>query len=152
MPEEYVTAKIVKALIAYESLDNLKILLMRAQVASPDLPKELEALGAIVDDVACYQTVPETEDLNGAVATLLEEGTDWITFTSSSTVENFHARFDLPALLKKFPNIKLASIGPETTKTLAAMGLKPAVEAKPHNIDGLLKALTNAKDQNPSHK
>jgi uroporphyrinogen III methyltransferase/synthase len=146
MPEEYVTAKIVKALIKYESLDNLKILLMRAQVASPELPKELEALGAIVDDIACYQTVPETEDLNGAAAKLLEEGADWITFTSSSTVENFHARFDLPALLKTFPNLKLASIGPETTKTLAALGLKPTVEAKPHNIDGLVKALVNAKD------
>ena len=141
MPEEYVSAKIVKALINYESVDNLKILLLRAQVASPELPKDLEALGAIVDDVACYQTVPETEDVNGAAARLMEEGADWITFTSSSTVENFHARFDLPGLLKKFPNIKLASIGPETTKALTALGLKPTAEAKPHTIEGLVKAL-----------
>ncbi|MDB6021031.1 MAG: tetrapyrrole methylase, partial [Pedosphaera sp.] len=110
MPEEYVSAKIVKALISYESVENLKILLVRAQVASPELPKDLEALGAIVDDIACYQTVPETEDVSGAAAALLEEGADWVTFTSSSTVENFHARFDLPALIKKFPQIKLASI------------------------------------------
>ncbi len=141
MPEEYVSAKIVKALINYESIDNLKILLLRAQVASPELPKDLEALGAIVDDIACYQTVPETADVNGAAARLTEEGADWITFTSSSTVENFHARFDLPALLKKFPHIKLASIGPETTKAITALGLKPNTEAKPHTIEGLVKAL-----------
>ena len=130
----------------FESIENLKILLLRAEVANPELPRELEALGAIVDDVACYKTVPETEDVNGAAARLLEEGADWITFTSSSTVENFHARFDLPALLKKFPQIKLASIGPETSKALNALGLKPAVEAKPHTIEGIVAALSNYKD------
>lgn len=64
-----------------------------------------------------------------------------MTFTSSSTVENFHARFDLPALLKKFPKMKVASIGPETTKKLASLGIKPDTEAKPHNIEGLVKAV-----------
>jgi uroporphyrinogen III methyltransferase / synthase len=141
MPEEYVTTKIGRAFQDFESIENLKILLMRAEVANPELPKELEAMGAIVDDIACYKTVPETEDANGAAAKMLEGGADWITFTSSSTVENFHARFDLPALLKKFPQIKTASIGPETSKALAALELTPTVEAKPHTIDGLVKAL-----------
>jgi uroporphyrinogen III methyltransferase / synthase len=141
MPEEYVTAKVAKALKDFESIENLRILLMRAEVANPELPKELEELGAIVDDVACYRTVPETEDQNGAAAKLMETGADWITFTSSSTVENFNARFNLAALVKKFPSIRLASIGPETSKAIEALGLVPAVEAKPHNIDGLIKAL-----------
>lgn len=141
MPEEYVAAKIAKAFAKHESIENLKILLLRAEVATPDLPRELEGMGAIVDDVACYKTIPETEDVNDAVASLTEKGADWITFTSSSTVENFHARFDLPALLKRFPGIQLASIGPETTKSLAALGLKPAAEARPHTIPGLINAL-----------
>ena len=144
MPPEYVSSKIVKAMTSFESVENLKILLMRAEVASPELPRDLEAMGAIVDDIACYKTVPETEDVSGTAAALLEEGADWITFTSSSTVENFHARFDLPALQKKFPQMKLASIGPETTKAITALGLKPNVEAKPHTIEGLVKALVNA--------
>lgn len=141
MPEEYVAGKIGKAFAEYESIENLKILLLRAEVANPELPRELEAMGAIVDDVACYRTVPETEDTNGAVAKLTEAGADWITFTSSSTVENFHARLDLPKLLQKFPALKLASIGPETTKAIAALGLKPALEAREHTIDGLVGAL-----------
>jgi len=66
------------------------------------------------------------------------------TFTSSSTVEHFHSRFDLPALLKKFPKMQLASIGPETSKALLALGLKPAVEANPHSIEGLIEALLRA--------
>ena len=143
MPEEYVAVKIAGAFAKFETIENLKILLLRAEVATPELPEALEALGAIVDDVACYKTVPETEDLNGASARLLEDGADWITFTSSSTVENFHARFDLPALLKKFPQIKLASIGPETTRALVSLGLKPDAEAKPHTIEGLVQALVS---------
>ncbi len=114
---------------------------MRAEKANADLPRELEALGAIVDDIACYRTVPETEDPTGAAGKLQESGADWITFTSSSTVEHFHARFDLPALVRKFPEIKLASIGPETSKSLMALSLKPTVEAKPHTMEGLVKGL-----------
>lgn len=141
MPDEYVSSKIAKALTDYESIENLRILLMRAEVANRELPKELETLGAIVDDVASYKTVPETEDRNGAAAKLLEGGADWITFTSASTVENFHARFSLPELLKRFPQMRIASIGPETTKAIKALGLEPTVEAKPHNIAGLVKAI-----------
>ncbi|GDY20123.1 hypothetical protein LBMAG56_14680 [Verrucomicrobiota bacterium] len=141
MPEKYVTAAIAKAMNDFASVENVKVLLLRAEVANPDLPKELAALGAIVDDVPCYQTVPETEDVNGAVARLLEAGADWITFTSSSTVENFHARFDLPKLLQQFPATRLASIGPETSKAIRALGLEPFLEARPHTIDGLAAAL-----------
>ncbi len=141
MPEEYVTKKIADAFKKFESIENLKILLLRAEVANLELPKKLEEMGAIVDDIACYKTVPETEDMNGAAAKLMESGSNWITFTSSSTVENFHARFDLSALLKKFPATKIASIGPETTKAISILGLKPTIEAKPHTIEGLVKAL-----------
>lgn len=144
MPREYVAAQIANALASFMSIENLRILLLRAEAATPELPKLLEDLGAIVDDIACYKTVPETEDRNGAAARMLAGGADWITFTSGSTVENFHARFDLPKLMRQFPRLRLATIGPETTKALAAIGLKPAVEANPHTIEGLVKALERA--------
>ncbi|HUR46704.1 MAG TPA: uroporphyrinogen-III C-methyltransferase [Candidatus Saccharimonadales bacterium] len=141
MPEEYVTRKIAEAFAKYETIENLKILLLRAEVANKELPMALEEMGAIVDDIACYKTVPETEDRTQSAARLLESGADWITFTSSSTVENFHARFDLPKLLKQFPKIRLLSIGPETSKAIKVLGLSPAVEAREHNIDGMVKTL-----------
>jgi uroporphyrinogen III methyltransferase/synthase len=141
MPDEALAANIAEAFSEFESIENLKICLLRAEVANSELPNALEAMGAIVDDIACYKTVPETEDVTGTSAKLQESGADWITFTSGSTVENFHARFDLPALVKKFPQIKLASIGPETSKALAALELKPTIEAKDHTIDGLVEAL-----------
>jgi uroporphyrinogen III methyltransferase/synthase len=100
-----------------------------------------------VDDVACYRTVPETEDRNGAAARLVESGADWVTFTSASTVENFHARFDLPKLRAQWPTLRIASIGPETTKALSALGVQPDIEARPHNLAGLVKGLESAVKQ-----
>ena len=141
MPEEALTKRIADAFTKFESIENLKILLARAEKANPELPRALEELGGIVDDVAVYKTVAETEDRNGAANELLETGADWVTFTSSSTVEHFHARFDLVKLVNRFPGLKLASIGPETSKAIVALGLKPTVEAKEHHIDGLVQAL-----------
>jgi uroporphyrinogen III methyltransferase/synthase len=143
-PDEFTGKKIAAAFAKYQTIENLKMCLLRAEVANPDLPKALEELGAIVDDIAVYKTVAETEDPAGAGATLLESGADWITFTSSSTVEHFHARFDLPKLLKKFPQMKLASIGPETSQAIRTLGLEPALEAKAHTTDGLIAALLKA--------
>ena len=145
MPEEALGMEVAKAFKKFESIENLKICLLRAEVANPELPRALEELGAIVDDVACYKTVPETEDATGAAAHLQSQGADWVAFTSGSTVENFHARFDLPALLKKFPQLKTATIGPETSKALAALGLKPTVEARQHTLEGLVAGIVGKK-------
>ncbi len=149
MPEEALAAKVAAAFKKFETIENLKICLLRAEVANPELPKALEALGAIVDDIAVYKTLAETEDSTGAGAKLLEAGADWLTFTSASTVEHFHARFDLPALLKKFPQTQLASIGPETSKALADLKIKPALEAKEHTIEGLTRALLKVTKASP---
>ncbi|MGV3755690.1 MAG: uroporphyrinogen-III synthase, partial [Verrucomicrobiota bacterium] len=87
------------------------------------------------------KTVPETDDVSGNAAKLTEGGADWVTFTSSSTVENFHARFDLPKLRQQFPQMRMISIGPETTKAIEALNLKPDIEAKEHTIAGIVAAL-----------
>jgi len=144
MPEEAIGRKIAEAFAKHSSIENTKICLLRAERANPDLPRGLEELGAIVDDIGLYKTVAETEDLAGAADDLRLHGADWITFTSGSTVEHFHARFDLPALLKQFPKMRVASIGPETSKALAKLDLQPALEAKEHTTEGLVAGLLKA--------
>ena len=141
MPDEFVGTKIAGAMAKFESVENLKICLLRAEDANPDLPRALEELGAIVDDIAVYKTVAETEDPAGAGTALRDKGADWITFTSGSAVEHFNTRFDLPKLLKKFPQMKLASIGPETSKAIRALKMESALEAKEHTTDGLIADL-----------
>jgi uroporphyrinogen III methyltransferase/synthase len=141
MPDEATADKIAQAFEKYETLENLKICLLRAEVANPDLPRALEELGAIVDDIPVYKTVAETADDSGETGRFAQHGADWIVFTSGSTAEHFHARFNLPALQKQFPQMKLASIGPETSKVLRAIGCEPALEAREHTMEGLADAI-----------
>ena len=123
------------------SCENLKFLLPRADLADEQLARGLEDLGAIVDDLDAYQTMPDTEDRNGHRTRLLDEGADFITFTSSSTVANFCDLVDVPALLKQFPRLRIVSIGPQTSRALQAHGLEIAAEAAVHTIPGLVDAV-----------
>jgi uroporphyrinogen III methyltransferase/synthase len=141
MPDEFLGAKIAEKFEKHSSIENVKIALFRAEKANPDLPDALQEMGAIVDDIGLYKTVAETEDASGAAADFLAHGADCLTFTSGSTVEFFHARFDLPKIVRQFPKLKILTIGPETSKALAALNLKPALEAKEHTTDGMIAAL-----------
>src|SRR5438067_10854174 len=135
-PDEFIAEADVREFQKQGGVENLRVLLVRAEKARDLLPTELSALGAIVDEAFAYRTVPETRDITGARRQLLEEGADLITFTSSSTVENFLA-LDLP-----WPKgMQVASIGPITSKTARDHGLKIDVEARSHDIDGLVKAI-----------
>jgi uroporphyrinogen III methyltransferase/synthase len=138
-PEKYVAEEIVKALQAETTVENLKMLLARAEGAREVLAVELERLGAIVDEAVAYRTVPETGDPSGGIARFREEGADLVTFTSSSTAENFVA-LKLPLSA----DLKMASIGPITSATMRKLGLDVDIEAKVHDIPGLVDAILKA--------
>ena len=135
-PEDFVAEGVVREFKKQGSIENERMLVVRAEKARDVLPKELSAAGAIVDEAFAYQTVPETRDATGARRQLAEGGADLITFTSSSTVENFLA-LGLPWPKK----MRVASIGPITSKTVRDHGLNVDVEARRHDIDGLVKAI-----------
>lgn len=135
-PEKYVAEAVLEALQKEGSVENIKFLLPRAEGAREMLAQELTKLGAIVDEAVAYRTVPETEDVSGGIKRFREEGADLITFTSSSTAENFSA-LKLP--LKE--NLQIASIGPITSKTVRNLGLDVDIEAKKHDIPGLVSAI-----------
>src|SRR4029077_4848480 len=135
-PKEFVAEEVVREFKKQGSIENLRILLVRAEKARDVLPKEFSALGAIVDEAIAYRTVPETRDTSGARRQLAKDGADLITFTSSSTVVNFLA-LGLP-----WPKgMQVASIGPITSRTARDHGLKIDIEARRHDIDGLLEAI-----------
>jgi uroporphyrinogen III methyltransferase/synthase len=137
-PDEFVAEALAREFKQLGGIENLRILLARAEKARDVLSKQLLNLGAIVDEGFAYRTVPETRDTTGARRRFVEEGADLITFTSSSTVENFLA-LDLPWPQK----MQLASIGPITSKTARDHGLKVDLEARQHDIDGLVEAIRN---------
>jgi uroporphyrinogen III methyltransferase / synthase len=142
-PDEFVAEAVSREFKKQGSVENLRILLVRAEKARDTLPKELSALGAIVDEAFAYRTVPETRDTSGARRQLARDGADLITFTSSSTVENFVA-LGLP-----WPKgMRIASIGPITSKTVCDQGLTVDVEAQRHDIDGLVRAIRELFEKN----
>ena len=135
-PEEFVAEGVVREFQKLGTIENVRVLIARAEKARDLLPRRLSELGAIVDEGLAYKTVAETRDATGARRRLVEEGAELITFTSSSTVENFMA-LNLP-----WPDgMKVASIGPITSKTAREHGLKVAVEAKRHDIGGLVESI-----------
>ena len=135
-PDEFVAEAVVREFQKHGGVENLRILLARAEKARDVLPKDLSRLGGIVDEAFAYRTEPETRDITGARGRLLKDGADLITFTSSSTVENFMA-LGLPTP----EGMKVASIGPVTSKTARDFGLKVDIEAKRHDIEGLVEAI-----------
>src|SRR2546427_358097 len=135
-PDDFVAEAVVREFKKQGSIENFRLLLVRAEKARDTLPKEFSALGAIVDEAFAYRTVPETRDTSGARRQLAQDGADLITFTSSSTVENFLA------LGLSWPQgMRIASIGPITSKTVRDQGLKVDVEARRHDINGLVQAI-----------
>lgn len=130
MGAEYVAESLLDAFAAHD-LSGKRVLLPRAAVARDVIPTELAKRGAEVDVVEAYRTVaPEaTEPFPDAV--------DAITFTSSSTVQNFVSLYGAEALR----GVKAISIGPVTTQTALSLGVEIAAEAQPFTVDGLLEAI-----------
>ncbi len=135
LPEKHVSTEIIPALQKENTVENLKILLVRGESANRDLPVELTRLGAIVDEAVAYRTLPESES-NAGVARYRREGADLVTFTSASTALNFHS-LGLPGK----SGVRFASIGPVTSRALRDLGLPVDIEARRHDIPGLVKAI-----------
>jgi uroporphyrinogen III methyltransferase/synthase len=110
------------------------VLVARPETARDVLPDALRERGAEVDVIALYETVreaPPPEALEAA------RGADYVTFTSASTVRNL-----AEALGGGLPDgARAVSIGPITSEAAREAGFEVAVEAKRHDLDGLLEAL-----------
>ncbi len=131
VPKDFVAESLAESLKDFVA--DKKILLARAEVAREVLPDALKSFGAEVTIAPIYKTAPEIP------AQINFNSVDLITFTSSSTVENFVATYGVAPLKK----ILAAAIGPITAQTLKNFGVMPAVVAKEFTIGGLVDAIKN---------
>jgi len=138
-PATYTGAAVAEALAGAADLAGARVLLPRADIAPPDLADALAGAGARVSEVIAYRTVPDPDGVQAAAEDLRERRTDWITFTSSSTVRNLVDAVGADAV--RDAGAHLASIGPTTSATLQEAGLEPTVEAAEHTIPGLVAAI-----------
>jgi uroporphyrinogen-III synthase len=156
VPDEYIAESVAAALIENarqrgESLAGKPILLARAAEARKVLVTELQAAGALVDEVAAYRTLAvRSDDERGqeVLHLLQSRQLDILTFTSSSTVRNFIqwlkacetqvAGFSTEVVTTQ---LKIACIGPITSQTAREFGLRVSIVAKEFTIDGLVEAI-----------
>lgn len=118
-----------------------RVLVARAEVARDVLPDTLRAAGCVVDVVPTYKTRSPPRVILEGLAALLEAGeVDAVTFTSSSTVDHLCDALEAraPELLAR---TCVASIGPITSATARARGLRVDVEAAAYTMPGLVEAL-----------
>ena len=125
MPEEYVAEAVVAML--KEKVAGRRVLLARAAVARDVIPEQLRKCGADIHVVEAYRTVIPADSIEH-VRELFGEGKplpDAVTFTSSSTVNNFFA-FSMQPKMKLPKDLRAVSIGPVTTRTLRQHHWEPA--------------------------
>jgi len=135
--EEFVAEGLI-AVFRSLDLQGKRILVPRAAVARDVLPQALRAQGACVDVVEVYRTVvPEGTARQAAEVFADPRKIDWITFTSSSTVQNLVQIAGVDILR----SVKVASIGPVTTATAKKLGVSVAAEASVYTTDGLIQAI-----------
>jgi uroporphyrinogen III methyltransferase/synthase len=120
--------------------EGRRFLFPRAQEAREVLPEGLSALGAQVDPVTVYRTLPPEIDAAELRTLLVEEGLDALTFTSPSTVENFVALLDGESR-EAAGRCIVAAIGPVTAEALRRLGLAPDVVAERAGVQDLVAAL-----------
>ena len=142
VPTRAVSEAFAQQWLAAHPPGDARVLIPAADIAGPALADRLLEAGARVQQVAAYQT-RRAEALPGPVVEALKAGeVQWVTFTSSSTVRNLIALLGEDAAW--LSRARLASIGPKTSQALADAGFTPAVEADPHDIDGLVAAIQAA--------
>ncbi|MBU1003980.1 MAG: uroporphyrinogen-III C-methyltransferase [Proteobacteria bacterium] len=140
VPPKYVAESVVAGLIERGVGQGTKVLIPRAKVAREILPEELAKAGAVVTVLPVYETGLNEGGPEKLIAKLDAGEVHYVTFSSSSTVENF---FQLlaPEKLRQYPGVKLACIGPVTAKTLAEYGFTPDIQPEDYTIPALAAAL-----------
>jgi uroporphyrinogen III methyltransferase/synthase len=141
VPEKYVAESVISSL-KEKGIAGNRVLIPRAEKAREILPRELIRAGAEVDVVPVYRTGLAEQNGEDILQAMSNGEIQYVTFTSSSTVENFF-RLIPPEQLHSFvpDQVKLACIGPITAKTLEGYGFSAHVQPAEYTVPALAQAL-----------
>ncbi len=140
VPSRFVAESVVEEWPDREMVGK-RVLLPRAAEARELLPDALREMRAEVDVVTAYETVLDGSAADKVRARLRDGEIDAITFTSSSTAQNFVESVGSEFARGLSGKVLVAAIGPITADTARDLGLPPDVMADEHTIPGLVQAL-----------
>lgn len=133
VPDAFRTVEIAAGL---GRVEDRRVVLARADAATPDLPAALLARGARVEEVVAYRTVEGPAASAHALRAALAVHLDGITFTSSSTVRGL-VRLATPADARRARALPAFCIGPVTAATARELRFGVAAVAGEHTAGGL---------------
>ena len=151
IPADYKAEGIVAA---FEKLPmvGMRVLLPRADGARDLVPRKLEQMGALVDSPIAYRNILPDRLPAEALFALEKRVVDCITFTSSSTVQNLANMLGTDRMLDMLKGVAVASIGPITSKTCRAVGLKVDIEPAEYTLSALTDAIDAFFSHDPQEK
>ena len=136
-PDRFVAEALLDALRGRRDVKGARVLYATAEGARDTLQLGLQELGAIVERVDLYRSVPDGSGAEQLKERMSKDGADLVTFTSASSVTNFVDAVGRD-LARRAP---AASIGPVTSQAARAAGLDVVVEATESTIAGLVDAV-----------
>ena len=139
-PEEYRAEALIGALKG-DSLEGKRVMIPRAKVAREILPEKLREVGADVVVPPAYESVPSDEGKERLKELLEHDEVGCVTFTASSTVENFVRAFGEGEAARLLSKTRIACIGPITAETARGYNLRVDAEADEYTIPGLVSAV-----------
>ncbi|MDB4910949.1 MAG: uroporphyrinogen-III C-methyltransferase / uroporphyrinogen-III synthase [Gemmatimonadetes bacterium] len=138
IPDRYVAEGVIEKLRERDDVRGARVLFARAAGARELLPTAMREMGAVVDEIEIYRSVPDLTGLDTLRDALDAGSVDLVTFTSASTVRHF-----VDALgAERAGLVRGASIGPVTSDAARALGVPVAIEAAESTIASLVQAIT----------
>ncbi len=142
MPRTYTSEALAQALIRH-NVKGRKLLLIRPRVAPEAFAGKLRRAGAVVTQATGYETVRPTKDIRRVHREVVArgKGVDAIVFTSSSTASHLAEALGRPEFRNFVKKTKIFSIGPQTSRTLKALGANVHRMSPVATIAGLIETL-----------
>ena len=139
VPDRFLTEAVAEGL---GDVRGARILLARADAATPELQAALKAGGAEVRDVVAYRTIEAPPRERGRLRAALDGSLDGVAFTSGSAVRGLRALLAAdPRRLAVARRLPAACIGPVTAAEAERLGWRAWVVAARHTATGLADAI-----------
>jgi uroporphyrinogen III methyltransferase/synthase len=151
VPQEFRAEALIES-VTGASLAGQRILIPRARVAREILPEKLRETGAEVVVPPAYESDPSLEGRNKLAERIGSGEVDCVTFTASSTVENFIRAFGAEDAARLLAGTRVACIGPITAETARKYGIRVDAEAREYTIPGLIEAVVDLFAADPAKK
>ncbi|MEO6725686.1 MAG: hydroxymethylbilane synthase [Blastocatellia bacterium] len=145
MPERFTAESLVEEFIKRfgvgQRLRGARMLLPASKTTRDVIRPAMEKIGVYVEVVETYQTVLPQASGSEVMKLMREAKSDYIIFTSPSTVENLAAILETDHLTPLVAGARIACIGPVTAAAARLHGLEVHIQPKEHTGEAIVQAL-----------